>query len=355
MIVIGVDAHRDSHTAAAVDANTAVLIQDRTVPARPAGNNELLTWAKAVDEERLWALEDSRNMTGGLERLLLMAGEQVRRVPPKLMASQRKSARTYGKSDPIDALAVARAAIREPNLPSARMPGPELEIKLLADHRDDLVEEGTRHQRRLRWHLHELDPELQPGARSLGSRENLERIGRRLAVLPQSARVRICRELIRRIRELHRRAAELKRQLHELVKRHCSALLELCGCGTLMAARILAEIEDIGRFTNERQLAAYAGVAPLDASSGRQQRHRLNRTGNRRLNRALHIIAVTQIRVHQPAREHMTKRTSEGKSTRETLRALKRFIARRLFRILTQTAAHKPPATPGHAPLGCIT
>jgi transposase len=355
MIVIGVDAHSQTHTAAAVDGLTAALIEDRTVPARRAGNTTLLNWGRGLDAERVWALEDCRNMTSSLERLLLLADERVSRVPPKLMASQRKAARSFGKSDPIDALAVARAALREPNLPQARLAGPTREIKLLADHRDDLVEENTRYQRRLRWHLHELDPELQPPLRCLALPANLERLRRRLAVMPQTAQVRICRELLRRIRELQRRAAELKRQLHKLVKRHCPALLELCGCGTLMAARILAEIDDISRFHNERQLAAYAGVSPLDASSGRQQRHRLNRTGNRRLNRALHIIAVTQIRVHQPARDYMARRISEGKTTREALRALKRYIARRLYRTLTDAAARKRPAAPGDAPLACIT
>ncbi len=219
MIVVGVDAHRDTHTAAAVNGLTAALIEDRTVPAREPGNRELLESAAALDSERVWAIEDARNMSGGLERFLLEHGERVLRVPPKLMAKERKTIRRFGKSDAIDALAVARAALREPDLPVGRLAGIAREIRLLSDHRDDLVEESTRHQRRLRWHLHELDPELQPPLRCLANPANLERLGRRLARMPQITQVVICRELLRRVRELSRRTMERQRQLAVLVKR----------------------------------------------------------------------------------------------------------------------------------------
>lgn len=356
MIVVGVDAHRDSHTAAAVDGRTAVLIDERTVAARRPGHEDLLVWGRGLDAERVWAIEDARNMSGGLERLLLEHGERVLRVAPKLMASQRKAARQFGKSDSIDALAVARAAIREPRLPEATLAGPEREIKLLADHRDDLVQEGTRHQRRLRWHLHELDPELAPAARSLSNPAVLDRVSRRLARREQSAQVRVCRELIRRIRELARRAKELARELAGLVRAHNPALLQLPGCGVLTAARILAEVGDARRFANDAQLASYAGVAPLDASSGRQQRHRFNRAGNRQLNRAIYIIAITQARVHAPAREYLARRVAQGKTNREALRALKRHLIRSVWRALTSSPnTPKPPALPGSAPTTCLT
>jgi transposase len=359
VIVVGVDAHKDTHTAAALEALTAARRASRTVIAREEGHRELLAWAADLDAQRVWAIEDCRSLSGGLERFLLEHGERVLRVPPKLMAGARKSARSFGKSDEIDATAVARAAIREPRLPAAWLPGPEREIKLLADHRDDLVEECSRHQRRLRWHLHEIDPELQPALRCAAKTTNLDRLARQLARREQTTQVVICRELVKRIRELARRVAQLQRQLHQLVKARNAALLDLPGCGVLMAARILAEVADINRFTNDAQLAAYAGVAPLDASSGRQQRHRLNRTGNRRLNRALHIIAVTQIRIHQPARDYIARRIAAGKTLREALRALKRHLARRLFRILT-LASPKPrrataPPLQGSAPLACLT
>jgi transposase len=281
------------------------------------------------------------------------------RVPPKLMAKERKTLRSFGKSDPIDALAVARAAISEKDLPIARLAGPSREIKLLADHRDDLVEESTRHQRRLRWHLHELDPELQPPLRCVANAANLDRLSRQLARREQTTQVVICRELIRRIRELSRRTAELRRELLALVRVQAPGLLELEGCGVLMAARILAEVDDVARFKNERHFASYAGVSPLVASSGSQKRHRLNRTGNRRLNRALHIIAVTQMRIYAAARDYIARRRSQGKTNREALRALKRLLARRLFHILTLAVPpRRRPATapfPGAAPRACLT
>lgn len=356
MIVVGVDAHSQTHTAAAVNAQTAVELDVLSVFARPAGHEQLLDWAQALDSERVWALEDCRTLSGALERYLLQAGERVLRVPPKLMAEARKSARTFGKSDPIDAVAVARAAIREPNLPSAYLPGPERELRLVVDHREDLLQESTRHQRRLRSHLHEIDPELQPPLRSLALRGTQDTLARKLARRPQDAQVRIARELIRRIRELTHRVNELKKQLERLVRRLCPALLELPGCGTLMGARILAEVGDVNRFDDDARLSTYCGSSPLDASSGKQRRHRLNRTGNRRLNQALYIIAITQARTHTPAREYIARRISEGKTSREAIRALKRFIARRIYRILTTrmlTPQRPRPITAG-PPLRCI-
>ena len=155
MIVIGVDVHKQSVTAVAVD-EAGRMLDERTVA---VGSDELLGWAAALGGERLWAVEDCRRLTRWLERQLLGAGEELVRVPPKLMAPERRAGRARGKSDPIDALAVARAALREPDL---RRPRPDervyREIKLLVDHRDDLVDERRRTQQRLRWHLHQLDP-----------------------------------------------------------------------------------------------------------------------------------------------------------------------------------------------------
>jgi transposase len=138
MMIIGVDAHKATHTAAAVNRQTAELLEQLTVDARDHGHQRLLAWAQGLDEDRVWAIEDARNLSGGLERHLLTAGERVLRVPPKRMARERKLSRSASKSDPIDALAVARAAIREPNLPQATTPGIEYELGLLVDHRNTI-------------------------------------------------------------------------------------------------------------------------------------------------------------------------------------------------------------------------
>lgn len=337
MIVIGVDPHKQSHTAAAVEESTGELRGERTVKARRIGNAELLAWARSLADERLWALEDCRHVSVSLERFLLVSGERVVRVPPKLMAGARRSARQRGKSDAIDALAVARAALRESALPVAALEGASREIRLLLDHREDLVAERTRIQQRLRWHLHELEPELEIPAGALDRRNWLQRAAARLARREQTVQVRICRELVRRIVDLTRRERELERELAARVAVEAPALLELPGCGVLTAAKLLGETAGAARFAGEAQLAMHAGAAPLPASSGKRQRHRLNRSGNRQLNCALHRIAVTQGRCHPPARAYLARKEAEGKSRKEALRCLKRHLARVVYRTLRAT------------------
>jgi transposase len=331
MIVIGVDVHKQSLTAVAVD-EAGRMLDERTVS---CANDGLVAWGSSVGDERLWALEDCRQLTRALERTLLAAGESLVRVPPKLMAPQRRAGRARGKSDPIDALAVARAALREPRLDHPR-PGEQRlrELKLLVDHRDDLIDERRRAQQRLRWHLHELDPELAVPLGALDRGLWLDRLGRRLARLEHSAQVRISRELVARCRSLTRTILELDRELQASATQTAPGLLALPGCGAVSAAKLLGEIGPIERFDSDAQLARHAGVAPLEASSGKHRRHRLDRGGNRQLNCALHRIAVTQGRVHPPARAYLERKQSEGKSRREALRCLKRQLARTVYTTL---------------------
>jgi transposase len=348
VIVIGIDPHKRSHTAAGVDGQTGELRAERTVKARMQGHEQLLGWARTLDDERLWALEDCRQVSGALERFLLGRGERVVRVPPRLMGEARRGGRSYGKSDAIDAVAVARAALRERDLPVAFLAGREREIRLLADHRDDLVGERTRIQNRLRWHLHELEVELEIPAGALDRRCWLDRIARRLARLEPTAQARIARELVGRCRELSRRVNELERELEALLAADAPELLDLVGCGALTAAKIVGEVARVDRFAAEAKLAKHCGAAPLPASSGATQRHRLNRHGNRQLNSALHRIAVTQGRMHPPARAYLARKQAEGKSRKEALRCLKRHLARDIYRRL-RTIQHEtmtPTTTP---------
>jgi transposase len=175
MIVVGVDVHKQSLTAVAVDE------VGRSVAEQTVGSaKELVSWSASLHEERLWAVEDCRQLSGALERALLAAGESLVRVPPKLMGPQRRTGRARGKSDPIDALAVARAALREPRLDRPRRGEQALrELKLLTDHRDDLVDERRRAQQRLRWQLHDLDPELTVPPGGLDRTVWLDRVARR--------------------------------------------------------------------------------------------------------------------------------------------------------------------------------
>jgi transposase len=208
---------------------------------------------------------------------------------------------------------------------------------LLLDHREDLVGERTRIQQRLRWHLHELDPGFELPAGCLDRSCWLGRIARRLARAEQTVQVRICRELVRRCRELSRRERGLERELGQLVAAEAPKLLELPGCGVLTAAKLIGELAGSDRFGSDARLAMHAGAAPLLAASGQRQRHRLNRSGNRQLNCALHRIAVTQGRAHPPARAYLARKEAEGKSRKEALRCLKRHLARAVYRTLTST------------------
>src|SRR3954447_3233942 len=183
MVVIGIDAHKRNHTAVAVD-EVGRQLATRTVAATTAAHLDLLVWAKELAGERVWAVEDCRHVSRRRERDLLGAGERIVRVPPKTMADNRRGARAYGKSDPLDALAVARAALREPDLPTARLDGPDRDVRLLIDHREDLVGERTRIIGRLRWHLHELDTGWEPKARALDRPSTWAAITARLEGVP---------------------------------------------------------------------------------------------------------------------------------------------------------------------------
>jgi transposase len=336
MIVIGVDVDKQSVTAVAVD-EAGRMLDEQTIA---VGSDELLGWAVGLRAERLWAVEDCRRLTRWLERQLLAAGEEVVRVPPKLMAPERRSGRGRGKSDPIDALAVARAALREPELGRPRADEePFRELKLLVDHRDAIVDERRRVHQRLRWHLHQLDPTFEVPLRMLARKSHLERVGRWLARQEQELQVRIARELVASCRSLDRTIAALDQELERRAADLAPALLELPGCRPITAAKLLAEVGPIGRFQNDAQLARHSGVAPLEASSGRIQRHRLDRGGNRQLNAALHRIAITQARIHPGARAYLERKRAEGKSRREAIRCLKRLLVRVVFNTLKTSPA----------------
>jgi transposase len=218
MVLLGVDPHKDTHTVVAVDQVGRQLDQT-TVTARTQGHTELLGWAtRRWAADRLWAVEDCRHVTGRLERDLLAAGERVVRVPPRLMAGARAAVRALGKSDPIDALAVARAALREPDLPTAGHDPASWEVKLLVDHREHLIAERTRTINRLRWHLHQLDPDLEHAAQRLPG-ASLHRITAWLTGVPASVQVGVCQELAATIQTLTLRIDQLASDLRTRVMR----------------------------------------------------------------------------------------------------------------------------------------
>ena len=345
VIVIGIDPHKKTHTAVAAAENGRPL-DEVTVAARHKGHERLLGWARGLDVDRVFAIEDCRHVSGSLERFLVERGEKVVRVPPKMMAGARRSARVAGKSDPIDALAVAQAFVRTPDLPEAHLAGPERELRMLLDHREDLVNERTRIQGRLRWHLHDIDPTIQVPLRRLDSFNWLDKLEELLAKREQTVQIEIARELVSDCWRLSKRANRLERQIKRLVVDNHASLLEIPGVAALTAAKLVGEIAGIQRFASDAKLAAHAGVAPLQASSGNRQRHRLNRRGNRQLNAAFHRIAVTQMRCHDPARHYIDRKISEGKTKAEAIRCLKRQLVRVVFSTLRTDQMKSNPTSP---------
>lgn len=336
MITIGIDPHKATHTATAISP-VGQALAEITITADDPGQRELLAWAHDLGggEPVRFALEDCRHVNGRLERFLLEHGEPVLRVPPKLMAGARKSARTRGKSDGIDALAIARAALREEaGLHPASHDRPARELKLLVDHRDAMVAERTGLCARLRWHLHDLDADLEPRGRSLDRPAVRRGLSQRLARRPQTVQVRICRDLLARIGDLTKRENQLAGEIGERARRYCPELLEVPGVARLTAGKLIGEIAGAQRFSSDAQLAHFAGCAPIPASSGRTERHRFDRHGNRQLNAAFYRIALTQARVHPGARAYLAKKRAEGKSTAEALRCLKRLLVRVVWRAL---------------------
>ena len=350
MIVLGADTHKRSHTVAAVAAATGELLGEQTVQVGRRGFGALLRWARGLDGDRVWALEDCRHVSGSLERFLIERGERVLRIPTHLTAKSRKSARRRGKSDPIDALNVARAALQEglDAFPAAHLDGPELDVRLLVDHRERLVGHRVELNSTLLWHLHDLWPELRLPGGALFSKKWSTRIGRRLARAQQTMRVRIARDELRRLRELTQAINQLEREISGLVGQIAPQLLSEPGFGPLIAAKLVGEIAGAQRFGTPARLARAAGVAPIPASSGNTQRSRLDRGGNRQINAALHRVIVTRARCHPETRDYIARRRAEGKTTREAIRCLKRYLARRAWRLLQ-------PPTPSEKSLNLLT
>jgi transposase len=230
MVVVGADVHKRTHTFVAVDEVGKQLGEVR-VSADAKGHAKALRWVRQqFPGERRWGIEDCRHLSARLERDLLSGGEQVVRVPPKLMAQARASARTRGKSDPIDALAVARAVLREPDLPVAAHDENSRELKLLVDRREDLVTERTGMINRFRWHLHQLDPHLDPSPRSLDLAKTRTELAERLAGLDGLV-AELARDILADIERVTQVINALERRISHRVEEQAAGLICLQGCG----------------------------------------------------------------------------------------------------------------------------
>ena len=289
-------------------------------------------------------------MSARLERDLIGADQKVVRVPTKLMAQTRKSARRRGKSDPIDAESVARAVLREPDLPVASHDETSRELKLLTDRRDVLVAQRTSAINRLRWHVHELDPERGPAPRALKSVTHQQALAAWLHTQPGLV-AEMARAELADVTRLTTEINALQKRLSDSADEVAPTLLGIDGCAQLTAAKIVGEAAGIKRFKSADAFACHAGVAPIPAWSGASAgQMRLSRSGNRQLNAALHRIDITQIRMqNSEGHAYYQRLIAAGKTKAAARRCLKRRIARRVHRALltdhqTRNQALQPAA-----------
>ena len=346
MVVIGIDTHKATHTLVGVDPGGRKL-KELTVRATTAGHLKALNWARRTfGLEIVWGIEDCRNLSRRLERDLLDAGQRVVRVPPQLMARTRASARTRGKSDPIDALAVARAVLREPDLPVASHDEVSREFKLLVDRRDDLVEHRTTTINRLLWRVHELDPTYATPATRLSRDKHQEALRVWLETQPGLV-AELGRAELADIMALTADIKTLDKRITARVREAAPSLLTVVGCAELTAAKLIGETAGVSRFRSEAAFARHAGVTPIPHWSGSTNvRSKMTRSGNRQLNVALYRIAMVQIRRNGPAEAYYRRRRDTGDSHAGALRRIERRIARHVFRHLHTDRSATSEQTP---------
>jgi transposase len=351
MVVVGTDVHKRTHTFVAVD-EVGRKLGEKVVAATTEGHRKALVWAhEEFGDELIWGIEDCRNLSARLERDLLAFDQSVVRVAPKLMFNARKSARTRGKSDPIDALAVAQAVLRHPDLPVAAHDDVSRELKLLVDRREDLVAQRTSTINRLRQRVHELDPAAEPKPASLHRAKPCAVLSGWLDT-QSGILAELARDELADVMRLTEAINALGVRIGERVNKVAPTLLALPGCGELTTAKIIGETATIARFRSEAAFARHSGTAPIPVWSGNTAgRVRLNRSGNRQLNAALHRIAITQIRLTDSAgQRYYRKRLADGKAPKEALRCLKRHLARTVYRRL-RTDEHTRKSQPNHEAL----
>lgn len=338
-LVVGMDVHKDTIAVSVVDGTGRELVAT-TIENTRGGHNQLTEWLEVRAPAARCGMELSGGIGRGLAEALDAAGHPVVAVPPRLSFREAKRLRVLGKADPTDALAVARVTLRERDLPRVRMAEAEEDLKLLVDYRDQLWNERTRVANRLHADLSMAYPGYQRDVgRSFTTRVSLVR-AEELVAPDASTRAELARRRIARMRELDGELRELEKRLAALVRWSGTTLTEMVGVSTITAARILGEVRDVRRFSTPSAFASANGTAPVPASSGRTQRHRLNRGGNRRLNRALHVIALTQIQHEPRAVRYLERKRAEGKTHREAMRCLKRRLSDVVYRqLLADTTA----------------
>ena len=337
-LIIGVDTHLDTHTAALCDTRGRAVSQLQ-VPATAAGYARLLAWSRGVagDGRAVWAVEGTRHYGLGLARYLASQGQQVTEIDNTRHVGKRRA----GKSDPIDAVRAARELLARPHPAQMRADGDREALRLLMVDRDNAVQSCKTARTVLAAVLVTAPAELRERLRRLARARRAQQCAALACPVNASRQTRVLYQtLIRlgqRIAALASVAAELEAQIAGIVEDMAPGLVAAePGTGALSAAQILLSFSHAGRIRSEAAFAMLSGTAPVPASSGRTGRHRLNRLGDRQLNRALHQIAVTRMRCHPPTLAYVEKRRAEGKTDREIRRCIKRYLARHFYRTLSK-------------------
>jgi len=331
-LVVGVDTHKETHSAALLDQLGGV-IASTDVAANQRGHIWLLEWARCRSSRRTWVVEGTGSYGAGLASFLARSGEVVYEGD----RPQRRKRGAGGKSDQLDAIKVAREALAREHHALPRQRGNREAIRVLLSTREGAVSAYRQALNQL-YALVVTAPETihERLIRLKGDQlvNACVRLRSTSGDIETSVTTKVLRQVARRIRTLQAEAADQEAQLEQLVAESVPALLAEPGVGAITAAQLLVSWSHAGRIRDENAFAAMAGVSPVPASSGQVVRHRLNRQGDRRLNRALHVVAISRSNFHAPTKSYIARRTAEGKSTREIRRCLKRYLARRFFRLL---------------------
>ena len=341
-LVIGVDTHKHTHTAAVVTAATGAVIGQLTVPATPAGYRQLLGLAGQQPGHRMWAIEGTGGYGAGLTRFLHAHTEQVVELDRPRRATRRHGAR----SDPLDAIRAAREALGRDQLAQPRAAGQRAALSVRLAARRSAVQAATDAQRQLHALVVAAPEALRGRLRNLTT-PRLVATCSRLRSQPAwdvetTATAASLRALARRIQLLHTEIAVHTRAITTLVRAWRPDLLSRRGVGPIVAASILCAWSHPGRCRTDAAFAMLAGAAPIPASSGQRVRVRLNRSGDRHLNQALHLVVLTRLRYDPATRAYAQRRRAEGKTNREIRRCLVRYVARQLYRLLEANPGFDP-------------
>jgi transposase len=344
-VVIAVDPHKASWTAAAVDTALAPLATLR-VPVSRQGYRQLLRFAARWPQAK-WAIEGAAGLGAPLARWLAADGITVADVPAKLATRVRMLSTGHGrKNDDADAVSVGIAALSAPGLRSAAVEESVIALRALVEHRDDIVRTRTQTVNRLHVLLAQLLPGGAPRQLTADTAAGLLRTVRPRSTGPRTLR-RLATELVTEIRHLDRRIATTTNDISTEVAANATTLTQLRGIGDLTAGKILARVGDVTRFRSAAAFASYTGTAPIEVSSGDVIRHRLSRAGDRQLNCCLHTMAISQIQRDGPGRTYYLRKRADGKGKKEALRCLKRRLSDLVYRQLLRDAHNQTATGPG--------